>query len=180
MAIVDTDRIGALARPLLESLGCDLEGVAMGGPAGGRQVRITVDRDGGMSLDDVAEASRLLSAAFDDAGVLGAEPYDLEISTPGVDRPLTLPRHWRRNRGRKVTVHRTGSADVVSGRIGESGDEAVTLVHNDKGRFTETTVVFADVERAVLEVDFTRPGAAELRRCGLDEDEIARRREPVG
>ncbi len=180
MTIVDGDRIGELARPILERLGCDLEEVAVRGPEGRRELRVTVDRDGGMSLDHVAEASRLLSAAFDEAGVFGDEPYDLEISTPGVDRPLTLPRHWRRNRGRKVTVRRAGEADTVTGRIGDVSDEEATLVHNQKGRFTETTIAFADVERAVPEVDFTRPGAAELRRCGLDDDEIARRREPAG
>ncbi|WP_234353664.1 ribosome maturation factor RimP [Gordonia iterans] len=174
-------QIGEVTEPIAASLGYDLEEVAVTGPAYRRGVRITVDRDGGASLDELAEVSRALSEALDETDLLGDDAYDLEVSTPGVDRPLTLPRHWRRNRGRTVSIRRCldGATETVTGRIGDSDDDEVTVIHNDKGRFTTTVVALADVERAVIEVDFTRPGAAELRRCGLDDDEIARRREPA-
>ena len=71
-------------------------------------VRVTIDRDGGVPLDDVADIARAISAALDEAesasGEFIAGEYQLEVSSPGVDRPLTLPRHWRRNIGRLVKV----------------------------------------------------------------------------
>lgn len=175
------EQIGDLVTPVIEPLGYDLEEIAVRGPASRRDVTITVDRDGGASLDELAEVSRLLSEALDETDLFGDDPYHLEVSTPGVDRPLTLPRHWRRARGRRVSLERRGGdgTRTVLGRIGESDDESVTLVNNDKGRMSTTVVPLAEITRAVLEVDFTRPGEAELRRCGLDDDEIARRRTPA-
>ncbi|GAA3959705.1 ribosome maturation factor RimP [Gordonia caeni] len=175
------EQIGDLAAPIIGPLGYDVEEIAVRGPAGRRDVTITVDRDGGASLDELADVSRRLSDVLDEADLFGDEPYHLEVSTPGIDRPLTLPRHWRRARGRKVSLERAhgGGTQTALGRIGDSDDESVTLVNNDKGRMSTTTVPLAEITRAVLEVDFTRPGEAELRRCGLDEDEIARRRTPA-
>ncbi|MFT3662717.1 MAG: ribosome maturation factor RimP [Gordonia sp. (in: high G+C Gram-positive bacteria)] len=176
------ERIRDVVGPIAESLGYDLEDVVVKGPATHREVRITVDRDGGASLDALAEVSRAFSEALDDTDLFDDDPYDLEVSTPGIGRPLTLPRHWRRNRGRRVALTRTGedAPSEVLGRICDVDDDAVTLLHNVKGRMSTTVVPFAEIERAVIEVDFTRPGPAELRRCGLDDDEIARRREPAG
>lgn len=181
MTATTAEQIGAAVRPIVEGLGYDLEDLAVRDSGGRREVTIIVDRDGGASLDDVADVSRQLSDALDEAEAFGDDPYELEISTPGVDRPLTQPRHWRRARGRKVTVRQVvdGATETVVGRVGESTEESVTLVHNEKGRFTESTLDYPSIERAVVEVDFTRPGPAELRRCGLDDDEIARRREPA-
>ena len=98
------DRIEAeLAAPLAD-LGLDVEAVELS-PAGERRVlRVAVDKDGGVTLDDVAEATRAVSAVLDESDALGEQPYTLEVTSRGVDRPLTLPRHWRRNVGRLVTV----------------------------------------------------------------------------
>ncbi|MFT3714956.1 MAG: ribosome maturation factor RimP [Gordonia sp. (in: high G+C Gram-positive bacteria)] len=171
------DAIGDLVRPVLAELGYDLEDVSA--PAGGkRDLRILVDRDGGASLDDLADVSRELGTVLDASDVLGDTPYDLEVSTPGIGRPLTAPRHWRRARGRTVTVRLAGG-DTVTGRIAGSDDTSATLLHNDKGRFTTTDIPLSGVEKAKLEVEFTRPGPAELRACGLDDDEIERRRRPA-
>ncbi|MFC0315193.1 ribosome maturation factor RimP [Gordonia phosphorivorans] len=166
--------------PVLQEAGYDLEELTAGAAGPTRAVRILVDRDGGIGLDELAEVSRTLSAALDEADLWGEQAYDLEVSTPGIGRPLTAPRHWRRARGRKVSVRTGGDATTtVLGRIGDSDDESVTLVHNNKGRMSTTTIRLADIDRAVIEVDFTRPGEAELRRCGIDDDEIARRRTPA-
>ena len=107
-------------------------------PAGKRRLlRITVDGDGptgrGPSLDDIAAATRAISSALDDSDVVGKSPYTLEVSSRGISRPLTAPRHCRRNRGRLVTVTLTdGSA--VTGRVGASDDQVVELVVDGTGR----------------------------------------------
>ncbi|EGD55712.1 ribosome maturation factor RimP [Gordonia neofelifaecis] len=167
-----------LTAPLAEH-GYDLEEVAILTPPGRREIRIVVDRDGGASLDALADLSRALESVLDDSDLLGESPYDLELTTPGIGRPLTLPRHWRRSQGRKVTAEYTvdGAARTVEARVGESDDDQVTLVLVDKSRIKTVDVALADIVRAVVEVDFSKPGEAALRACGLSDDEIARRRE---
>jgi ribosome maturation factor RimP len=77
----------------------DLEAVKL--TSAGRRVllRVVIDADGGISLDDIAEVSRELSAKLDASDVMGETPYTLEVTSPGTDRPLTQPRHWRRAAG---------------------------------------------------------------------------------
>ncbi|MFZ2510484.1 MAG: ribosome maturation factor RimP [Gordonia sp. (in: high G+C Gram-positive bacteria)] len=182
MAEMLIGQIEAVVEPLVVGLGYDLEGVEVSGSGARRDVRITVDRDGGASLDDIAAVSRSLSDAFDETDLFDdVDVYDLEVSTPGIGAPLTQPRHWRRARGRKVAVTRgdQSTGEQTVGRVADVDDDTVTLLHNDKGRMSTVAVPLADITRAVTEVDFTRPGPAELRRCGLDDEEIARRREPA-
>ena len=116
---VSRARLVQLLTPAVQATGHDLEDIAVS-PAGKRQVvRVVVDRDGGSTLDDVAEVSRAVSAVLDAAEQgepeLLAGAYVLEVSSPGVDRPLTEPRHWRRNLGRLVTATLTGGS-AVTGR----------------------------------------------------------------
>ena len=179
MAADQIAAIGAVAESVLAESGYDLEDVAILTPPGRRDVRIVVDRDGGATLDDLADLSRAVGDALDAAGTMGEAPYELELTTPGIGRPLTLPRHWRRNVGRKVKVEHTADGDAAEtvGRIGELGERAVTLVLADKGRIRTVELPLDTITSAAVEVDFTRPGEAELRACGLDDAEIARRRE---
>lgn len=176
-----TANISELVAPVLDRLGYDLEDVAVLTPPGRRDIRITIDRDDGTSLDDLADVSRALDPVLEEADLLGEMPYDLEVTTPGIGRPLTLPRHWRRNQGRKVRIdHRVDGADTsIEARIGVADENRVTVVLVDKGRITATDIELADITRAVVEVDFKRPSEAALRACGLTDDEIARRREPA-
>src|SRR5690606_10192619 len=87
------------------------------GRGGGGRGQVVVDRDQGVGLDAIAEVSRALSAALDRADEAGAAvmpgEYVLEVSSPGVDRPLTEPRHWRRNVGRLVAVTVAGEGQVT-------------------------------------------------------------------
>ena len=100
----DTARVAGLIEPVLKAMDMDLEGVKITA-VGRRQVlRIVVDADGGVSLDNIAEVSREVSARLDARNAMGDAPYTLEVSSPGVDRPLTQPRHWRRAVGRLVVV----------------------------------------------------------------------------
>src|SRR6059058_4887589 len=104
MAAVSRQRVRDVLEPVVAGAGYDLEDVTV--TAAGRRsvVRVVVDRDGGVDLDAVADISRVLSEALDADDVMGEAPYVLEVSSPGVDRPLTQPRHWRRAAGRLVTV----------------------------------------------------------------------------
>lgn len=118
---------------MVTAAGYDLEELTLS-RAGRRQlVRVVVDGDGGVSLDDVAEVSRAVSAALDAAeqvaGELFVGEYALEVGSPGVDRPLTLPRHWRRNVGRLVKVQANSDAGdrQLTGRVLAADDAGIVL-----------------------------------------------------
>jgi len=108
---VDESRIADIVRPVVAAAGMDLESVRVTAAGRRKLLRLVVDSDGGVSLDDAAAVSREVSAALDAVAVMGDFPYTLEVSSPGVDRPLTDPRHWRRAVGRLVQVTVTDPAD---------------------------------------------------------------------
>ena len=164
-------RMAGLVAPVVEAAGYDLEELAVT-PAGRRSiVRVVVDRDDGVTLDDVAEVSRAVSAALDDLdGEFGSAPYVLEVTSPGVDRPLTEPRHWRRNTGRlvTVTVGAAGSAEQVTGRVLEVGGDGVTLAVEAKGKPgakkrppTRRQVPWQELGTGRVQVEFGRGRAGE-------------------
>ncbi len=142
--------VAELTGPLLDA-GYDLEAVDVT-PAGRRRlVRIAVDKDGGVTMDEIAEATRAVSQLLDESDVMGEQPYTLEVTSPGVDRPLTLPRHWRRNRGRLVAVTLSDGGQVT-GRVADSSEETVDLATDDGSR----TLALADVATARVQVEFNR------------------------
>jgi ribosome maturation factor RimP len=142
----------ALSAPLLD-LGLDLEAVELT-PAGKRRVlRIAVDADGGPTLDDIAEATRAVSTVLDDSDVMGQQPYTLEVTSRGVDRPLTLPRHWRRNADRLVSVTLIDAAPIT-GRVASSDEEAVELTV--EGGNTRR-LAYHEITRALVQIEFNRP-----------------------
>src|SRR5690349_9936418 len=134
-------------------MGLDVEAVEVT-PAGKRRVlRVAVDKDGGVTLDEVAEATREVNRVLDASDVMGEMPYTLEVTSRGVDRPLTLPRHWRRNARRLVKVT-LADGSSVTGRIADSTEEAVTLEVDGSRR----EVPYAEVRKALVQVEFNRPG----------------------
>ena len=145
------DRIEAELVDPLKEMGLDVEAVEVT-PAGKRRVlRVAVDKDGGVTLDDVADATREVSRVLDDSDVMGEMPYTLEVTSRGVDRPLTLPRHWRRNQDRLVKATLTDGGEVT-GRILDSDESAATLdVDGDRRE-----VAYADVAKALVQIDFNR------------------------
>ena len=162
-----TVRLAGWIEPVVAAAGYDLEELVVT-PAGRRSVvRVVVDRDQGVSLDDVAEVSRAISAVLDqNDGDLGRAPYVLEVTSPGVDRPLTEPRHWRRNTGRlvAVTVGPAGSAEQLAGRITAVDDAGVTLAVEKPGKPgarrkppTPRQVPWADLGPGRVQVEFARP-----------------------
>lgn len=144
--------------------GYDIEDVLV--DAGARPPRVTVvaDADGGLDLDAIAELSRLASALLDE---LDSAPYVLEVTSPGVDRPLTTDKHFRRAQGRRVELT-LSDGSVLNGRLGELRDGVVGLVVRDGSRKTLTV---RDVERdsiakAVVQVEFSSPSPRELELAG--------------
>jgi ribosome maturation factor RimP len=145
------DRIEQELATPLAALGLDVEAVELT-PAGKRRVlRIAVDGDAGVSLDDVADATRTVSEVLDASDVMGEQPYTLEVTSRGVDRPLTLPRHWRRNADRLVKVT-TADGESMTGRIVGHDEDAVTLDVDG----TQREVAYADVVKALVQVEFNR------------------------
>jgi ribosome maturation factor RimP len=121
MAATSAAQLRPLVEPVVASAGYDLEDVLVTTAGRRSVVRVVVDRDGGIDLDAVAEVSRAVSDALDAADAFADSAYTLEVTSPGTDRPLTEPRHWRRNIGRLVEV------DGLKGRILEVTDQGVAL-----------------------------------------------------
>jgi ribosome maturation factor RimP len=173
---VDPAKLERLLAPVVRAAGLDLESVRVGSAGRRRLLRVVVDADGGVSLDDIALVSREASARLDDTGAMGEAPYTLEVSSPGVDRPLTQPRHWRRATGRLVRVPLAGPGDPgpgdpgpgapahaagqtgqkpVEGRVIAAGDNGVVLdVGGEHREFGYT-----ELGPGLVQVEFGRPSA---------------------
>jgi ribosome maturation factor RimP len=155
---VDEGGIADVIGPVVAAAGMDLETVRVTAAGRRRLLRVVVDSDRGVSLDDAAAVSRELSAALDAAAVMGDFPYTLEVSSPGVDRPLTDRRHWRRAVGRlvKVTVTDASGSGSMVGRIVDADADAVTLdVESDpkiRRRFP-----YAVLGPGAIQVEFGHP-----------------------
>jgi ribosome maturation factor RimP len=157
-----SDSLTESLRPTVTAAGFDLEDVTVTSAGRRSIVRIVIDADGGVDLDDAAAVSRTIADYLDDdtaTRLVGAGPYVLEVTSPGVDRPLDEPRHWRRAVGRLVRVSAAG--DELTGRITRTTDDAVGL---DIGG-VERLVPWAELGRGQVEVEFNR------RRTLADEPE---------
>ena len=145
------DRLAGVLTEPLSAVGLDLEAIDLT-PAGKRRLlRVAVDKDGGVTLDDIADATKEVSRLLDESDVMGVQPYTLEVTSPGVDRPLTHPRHWRRNHDRLVDV-RLADGARLTGRIAASDDATATLLVDGQ----EQQVPLADVERARIQIEFKK------------------------
>jgi ribosome maturation factor RimP len=160
-------RVRAVIEPVVTAAGYDLEDVNLSRAGRRHVVRVLVDADGGIKLDDVAVVSRAISAALDAAEEAGGEvlagEYQLEVGSPGVDRPLTAPRHWRRNVGRLVTVN------GLTGRVTAADDEGIVLdvdgaqreiAHGDLGP-GRVQIEFKRMDDAVFDDDDDDEGEGE-------------------
>lgn len=147
-------RLHEVIEPAVSEAGYDLEELSVKQIGRRHQVRVIIDGDGGVSLDDIADVSRAVSRALDDAEASGREliagEYQLEVSSPGVDRPLTLPRHWWRNVGRLVKVK--AGERTLTGRIVSADQQRVTLEVDGATH----TVAHADLGPGRVQVEFKR------------------------
>ncbi len=133
------------------SLGLDLEAVDLSSAGKRRVLRVAIDKDGGVTMDDIADATREVSRVLDETDAMGQQAYTLEVSSPGVDRPLTLPRHWRRNTGRLVKVV-LDEGDPVTGRITGTDDTGAVL--DVEG--ADHRVEYAAVKKAKIQIEFKK------------------------
>jgi ribosome maturation factor RimP len=148
------DRIEAELADPLRALELDVEAVEIT-PAGKRRVlRVAVDKDGGVTLDDVADATREVDRVLEESDVMGEHPYTLEVTSRGVDRPLTLPRHWRRNTDRLVKVVRTDGTGVTGRIVAVDEDPAGGATVDVDGSRLE--IAYADVAKALVQIEFNR------------------------
>jgi ribosome maturation factor RimP len=157
--------LARVLEPVVRAAGMDLESVRVS-PAGRRRLlKLVVDADGGVGLDAIAEVSREVSARLDASGAMGEVPYTLEVSSPGVDRPLTEPRHWRRAQGRLVSAPLAVAGEddqgaprrppTLQGRILVAGDTSVTLdIDGD-----QVELDYAELGPGRVQVEFGRAGA---------------------
>jgi ribosome maturation factor RimP len=155
---VEPAELERLLGPIVHAAGLDLESVRVATAGRRRLLRVVVDADGGVSLDDIALVSREASARLDASGAMGEAPYTLEVSSPGVDRPLTQRRHWRRAVGRLVRVPVTGPDGVtapVEGRVIAAGEATVTLEAGGERR----ELGYAALGPGRVQVEFGRPEA---------------------
>lgn len=151
MADAREQQITDLVEPIVSVAGADVEFVTLRKAGRRTVVVIAVDADGGISLDEVASFSTDISAVMDASDVMGDSPYTLEVTSPGVHRPLTLPRHWRRAASRLVRVQMTNGS-TIEGRVTDSDETQVRLDDNGALR----PIAFSDIDKAVVQVEFPK------------------------
>jgi ribosome maturation factor RimP len=157
MSTTQSERLRGLLEPLVTKAGLDLEEVGVTAAGKRRQLLVVVDSDEGVHLDEAAELSREISRTLDDADAMGTAAYVLEVTSPGVDRPLTEPRHFRRNTGRMVRVWLTAGGELTA-RITAVDENGLDLeVPGVKGRRPKPArLAFEEVAKARVEIEFSR------------------------
>jgi ribosome maturation factor RimP len=161
-------QLHGVLEPIVTDAGFELDEVDVRAAGRRHTVKIVVDSDTGVDLDDIARLSRAAATELDRHEHLIGGSYTLEVTSPGVDRPLTTPRHWRRARLRLVTV-RPCEGRPFTGRVGAAGEDAVTLLVDGALR----RVRYADVERAAVEVEFKPAPESEVALLTQDVSEDA-------
>jgi len=149
------DQISEHITPALHKAGYFLEDVNLVSPGQHRIVTVIVDGESALNLDQVTVASKLVSELLDEATFMGETPFNLEVTSPGIDRPLTLPRHFAKNIDRLLKVTKTDGV-VVTGRILSNSESDVTLSVTEKKDVKEVVISLADIKRAQVEIEFNR------------------------
>jgi ribosome maturation factor RimP len=149
------DQIIELLTPAVRGAGFYLEDIHIATPGSHRIVTCIVDGDSSLNLDQVTSVSRVISELLDEAESMGETPFTLEVTSPGVDRPLTLPRHFAKNHDRLLKVIRMDGSEVI-GRIASNTDDSVTLVVSLKKESREEVISLSDIKRALVEIEFSR------------------------
>ena len=155
-----TERVRGLVAPSLEDAGLELFDVELAGNV----LRVTVDRDGGIDLDAVSEATQRISDVLDQNEDVIPGRYLLEVSSPGIERPLRRAEHFQRAVGSTVSVKLRATAATAEGErrlegvLEAAGDDAVTV----GGR----TIAYGDIERARTRFVWPQPSNQKPRKAG--------------
>jgi ribosome maturation factor RimP len=152
-----SEKITELVQPAVEKAGFFLEDVHVVSPGKHRIITCIVDGQTPLNLDQVTSVSREISEILDSADFMDDSAFTLEVTSPGVDRPLTLPRHWQKNLNRLVKVVKLDGS-VVNGRISTINDTNIVLLEDIKGKFKEHSLSLSEVKRATVEIEFNRKG----------------------
>ena len=139
------EEISAAIRPIIEATGNYLEELSITSAGKVKILTVIIDSDTHLNLDQVTAVTKEISEVIEALPELGDGAFTLEVTSPGLDRPLTKPRHWRKNLDRLVKIVMT-SGEEIQGRIGEA-TETTVLVDSKK-------VSYEDIKRAVLEIEF--------------------------
>jgi ribosome maturation factor RimP len=149
------DQISEHITPALHKAGYFLEDVNLVSPGQHRIVTVIVDGQSALNLDQVTVASKLVSELLDEATFMGETPFTLEVTSPGIDRPLTLPRHFAKNVDRLLKVTKSDGM-VVTGRIRSNTESDVNLSVTEKKDVKEVVISLSDIKRAQVEIEFNR------------------------
>jgi ribosome maturation factor RimP len=151
-------RLEPLVAEAVTTAGFDLDALDVQQAGRRKLVKVVVDSDDGVGLDEVAEISRAVSTVLDEHEHLIAGAYTLEVTSPGVDRPLSKPRHWRRAKYRLVRISTHDGAEFV-GRAGHAGERSVRVLVDGAMR----DVRYDSVAKAVIEIEFKQPATEDLK-----------------
>jgi len=143
------EEISAAITPALTALGFYLEDLNISSAGKRSLLTVIVDADRHLSLDEVTQATKAISEIVENIPALGATPFTLEVTSPGVDRPLTKPRHWRKNINRLVKIILQDGKEI-KGRIKSASEISATI--------DEVEISYADIKRASLEIEFKQVG----------------------
>ncbi|MEV5380866.1 MULTISPECIES: ribosome maturation factor RimP [Streptomyces] len=160
MSTTQSERLRELLAPLVSARELDLEEIEVTTAGKRRVLRIVVDSDAGVELDECAEVSRAVSEKLDETDAMGGAPYVLEVTSPGADRPLTEHRHYVRATGRLIKAQLAEGGELVA-RIIAVDDEGLDLeVPGVKGRKpTSRRLAFGEIAKARVEIEFNRKAA---------------------
>jgi ribosome maturation factor RimP len=144
--------------------GYDVEDVVIDAAARPPRITVIADGDDPLDLDSIAALSRSASDLLDR---IDTPPYVLEVTSPGVERPLTTEKHYRRARGRKVDLTLSDGSQLT-GRLGEIRDGTVQLVVREgaSANFSVRELPIDGITKAVVQVEFSPPNQRELELAG--------------
>ena len=143
------EEISAAITPALSDLGFYLEDITITSAGRRSMLTVIVDGDTHLSLDQVTVATKAISEIVENIQSLGQDPFTLEVTSPGLDRPLTKPRHWRKNIDRLVKIVLLDGKEI-KGRVKDATEISATV--------DEQVVKFSDIKRATLEIEFKQVG----------------------
>jgi ribosome maturation factor RimP len=143
------EEISAAITPALSDLGFYLEDITITSAGRRSMLTVIVDGDTHLSLDQVTVATKAISEIVENIQSLGQTPFTLEVTSPGLDRPLTKPRHWRKNIDRLVKIVLLDGKEI-KGRVKDATEISATV--------DEQVVKFSDIKRATLEIEFKQVG----------------------
>jgi ribosome maturation factor RimP len=139
------EQVAAVITPAIQALGFYVEDISITSAGRRSMLTVIVDGDTHLSLDQVTVATKAISEIVENLPTLGNNPFTLEVTSPGLDRPLTNPRHWRKNKDRLIKIVLNDGKEIT-GRIKDSTDDEVIV--------DEQKVAFVDIKSATLEIEF--------------------------